>query len=179
MATFDLTTAEIAEVRFQAGSRLTEEDLSDAQITGSTVLGAASNYVFEKVRDGMNLELLTESERVIAERFRDETAEDITNFVNQVLKPPQVSQFRRAIIFYTAGLAVQAVRSVGRETVGQVTQAIVQSPSQQARSDWQDRQTFLFGQADLEISHINKAFPDDAFSREKVTFTLFGITRSP
>ena len=176
MAILELTTTEVAEVRFQAGNRLTEADLSDVQINSSTVLGAASNYVFEKVRDGMNIDLLTDAERVIAERFRDETPDDVANFVNQVLKPPQVSQFRRAIIFYTAGLAVQAVRTVGRETVGQVTQAILQSPSQQARGDWQDRQRFLFEQADLEISHIAKAFPNDAFTRKKVAINLFAIT---
>ena len=170
MADFDLTNTEVAEVRFQTGSRLTDADLSDVQINSSTVLGAASNYVFEKVRESMNLDLLTDAERLIAERFRDETAESIANFVNQVLKPPQVSQFRRAIIFYTAGLAIQAVRTVGRETVGQVTQAIVQSPSQQARGDWQDHQRFLFEQADLEISHIAKAFPSDAFAEKQINF---------
>lgn len=175
MANYELTTDEIAEVRFQTGNRLTDVDLSDTQITSSTVLGAAANYVFEKVREGMNLDLLTDAERLIAERFRDETPEDVANFVNQVLKPPQVKQFRRAIIFYTSGLSMQAVRTVGRETVGQVTQALVQSPSQQERGDWQDRQRFLFEQADLEIGYILKAFPDDAFARKKVTFNLMSL----
>ena len=161
-----LTDAEVIEARLQVGAWVTTSQLSDAQIKADTVLGSASDYVFEKVREGLDVSKLSATERAIAERFRDETDDDIASFVNTVLKPPQRSQMRRAVLFYTAGLCVPIVARVLREgAAGVDTERVILRT-----------QAELFALADAEIQRLRNAFPDDAFHKPAADWTLFAIT---
>lgn len=172
MATLAITDAECDEVRLQIGNKLTATDLSNEQIRAGTVLGAASDYVFEQVREGLDLSKLTDDERLIAERFRDETDDDIANFTSQILKPPQVQQMRRAVIFRTSGMAVQIVESLLAESAGGINQRI------QARA-WEVLQASLFQRGDEEIQRLRATFPDDAFPSESqraaARYNLFAV----
>lgn len=163
MASLVLTDSEVIEVRLQVGAAITIEQLSDIQITSTTTLGAASDYVFERVREGLDLSRLTQTERAIAERFRDETPDDIASFVNEVLKPPQVSQFRRAVIFRTAGLCAPLVDRVHSETAGDILERVEVRP-------FLGMQNVLFQRADEEIARLREAFQDDAFTRPRWSF---------
>ena len=166
MARLELTEAEIVEVRLQVGIWVTPDMLTDAQIQAETILGAASDYVFEKVREDLNLDRLPDLERGIAERFADETDDDIASFVNVVLKPPQRRQMRRSVVYYSGGLCVPLVARVVREgAVG------VDSERELLREAGQ-----LFQLADSEIARLRNAFPDDAFERPIPTFRLFSVT---
>lgn len=176
MATLALTSEEIVEVRLQLGNRITASDLTDAQITGKTTLGSASDYVLEKVRDGLDLDKLSDSERTIAERLRDETADDIASFVNNVLKPPQVEQFRRSVIFRCAGMCAPLVSTVLSESAAGIAQRIQARP-------WEVLQASLFLRADEEITLLRNAFPDDAFptvvegAAKRGNYNFFAITK--
>ncbi len=79
-----------SDVRIQLGAHVEPDDLSDDQITSGIMLGAVTDYVFERVREDLDLDLLSATERPIAERFQDETPEDISAFINTVLKPHNV-----------------------------------------------------------------------------------------
>lgn len=177
MATLALTDDELTEVRLQLGNRVTTTDLSDAQIRSQTVLGAASDYVLEKVREGLDLNKLTDAERTIAERIRDESADDIANFVNVLLKPPQRSQFRRAVIFRTAGMCAPLVSTLLSESAAGIAQRIQARP-------WEVIQANLFLRSDEEINLLRDAFPDDAFPTEEESvkarglYELFTVTES-
>ena len=166
MAMLTLTDDEKVEVRLQVGAWVTSTMLTDAMITAGTVLGTASDYVFEKVREGMNLEALTSAERLIAERFADETDDDIANFINTVLKPPQRQQMRRAVVFYSAGLCVPLVARVLREGAAGIDteRTILRTQSE------------LFTLADAEINRLREAFPDDAFKKPTSDYNLFAIS---
>ena len=172
MATLAITEAECDEVRLQIGNKITTDQLSNEQIRAGTVLGAASDYVLERVREGIDLTKLTSDERIIAERFRDEAPDDIANFVNVVLKPPQVQQMRRAVIYRTAGLGVQIVETLLAENTGNLGQRV------QPRA-WEILQASLFDRADEEITRLREAFPDDAFPSESqraaARYNLFAV----
>lgn len=166
MAVLTLTDADVVEARLQVGAWVTASVLSDAQIKADTVLGAASDYVFEKIREGLDLTKLTDAERQIVERFRDETDDDIASFVNTVLKPPQRTQMRRAVIYRTAGLCVPIVARVLRESA-----AGVDTEREILRT-----QDELFRLCDSEISRLRAAFPNDAFLKPLSDYTLFSVT---
>ena len=95
MATLALTTGEIIETRSLLGNMITPDDLTDAQITSGVIAGEASDYVFEKVRESLNIDALGATEKAIALRIRDDADDDIAAFVNSVLKEPQARLFRR------------------------------------------------------------------------------------
>ena len=171
MATLTLTDEEVAEVSLLIGA---SNPLSAEQIRSNVILGTASDYVFEEIRKGMNVEALTPSERAIAERFADETEDDIANFVNVVLKPPQRSQMRRAVMYRCAGLCVPIVQQLSSESAGGISQRLT-------IQQWEIKQAGFFQRADEEITRLNEAFPDDAFSEEPARklpkYTLFASTR--
>ena len=178
MALLQLTNDEIADVRLQLGSKLTADNLSDAQITSESMLGSATDYVFERVREDLDLEALDTAERGIAERFRDETEEDIAAFINIVLKPPQRSQMRRAVVFRTAGLCAPVISRTLGESYAGINQRQLALPA----SVLQDS---LFQLAEGEIDRLRNAFPDDAFLSNKqrvasgfAKVTLMTTTRS-
>ena len=177
MATLILTAEEVAEVRLMAGVRLKTDDVPDALITGTMVLGAASDYVFEKVRESLDLDKLSATDRIIAERFADETDDDIANFVNTVLKPPQASQFRRAVLYRSVGNLIVAVQQVGEERAGLLSQNVSNATTGVGRiSDWKAKRDHYYALADDELRLLDKAFTDDAFSRPKpADYSLMGI----
>ena len=178
MALLQLTNDEIADVRLQLGANLTINDLSDAQISSESMLGAATDYVFERVREDLDLEALDIAERGIAERFRDETAEDIAAFINIVLKPPQRSQMRRAVVFRTGGLCAPTIERFETEGYSGINQRVVAPRSQILQES-------LFKRCEEEIDRLRNAFPDDAFLSNKqrvasgfAKVTLMTTTRS-
>lgn len=153
----ELTADELKDVRLQLGAGVTEVDLSDEHINAGTMLGAATDYVFERVREDIDLAKLAPNERAVVERFRDETSEDVSVFINTVLKPPQRQQMRRAIVYRTAGLcAPVVVRVVAQSYVGI-------SERQHPPPRWEMLQASLFQRAEDEIDLLRNAFPDDAF----------------
>lgn len=163
MATLAITGEETKEVRMQVGTWVKEDVLTDAQIQSKTVLGTASDYVFEKIRNGMNLDAFSAADRLIAERFYDETDDDIVNFVEQVLKPPQREQMRRAVIYYSAGLCVPIVPKQIREGAIGVTTEVELLQTQQN----------LFDLADEQIDNLRNAFPTDAFKKKIPKINMF------
>ena len=55
MAVLTLTDSDVGEVRLLLGADVTADDITDAQIKSDAILGASSDYVFEKIRRNMNL----------------------------------------------------------------------------------------------------------------------------
>ena len=152
MATLALTTVEIVEVRSLLGNEITTDNLTDAQITSGVISGEASDYVFEKVRESLNIDALGATEKAIALRIRDDADDDIAAFVNTVLKEPQARFFRRAIVYRSAGNATAIYIRRYLTTLDDFTQR-VDMPK------WTDLQTHLYKIADEQIARINKIFP--------------------
>lgn len=156
MATTTLTSTEIISVRRQISLRLTPSELSDDEINDPHTIESACDYVFEEVIRDIDLTKLTDAERLIAERVRDETSEDLAMFESDVLKPPQRRQFRRAIVYHIAGLIAPTVPLTLSEAAGGISQNFLSQQIEQ-------KQLYLFSQADLEIQRLRNAFPNDAF----------------
>ena len=178
MATLALTGQEVSEVRLMAGNRLTAEQVPDTLITSTMVLGSASDYVFERVRRALDLDKLSDAERLVAERFADETDDDIANFINQVLKPPQRFQMRRGVLYRCTGNLIVSVQQVGTERAGLIAQTVANVPGSVSRaSDWKQKRDHFFEMADDELLLLEDAFKTDAFERPKpANFTLFGLS---
>lgn len=157
MPKLSLTPAEVAEVRAQLGAHLTTSDLSDATIGLESTVGAATDYVLEKVREDMELEKIDSvSERTIATRTHDSSDDNLSGFLSSVLKPPQPAQFRRAVVYRTAGLCAPLLSPVLSESVGGI------SIRRQVKV-WETMQAQLFLRCDEEIARLRGAFEDDAF----------------
>lgn len=164
MADFALSDSEIDEVRLQLGVYATGEQtakfLGDADIRGEGFLGAALDFVYEEVRRGMDITKLSEAQQAAALREYDGTADDIQEFLDVVLRPPQINQFRRAVIFRTAGMCAPTLIQIQSQT------SAIFSYRVEERS-WEVLQTSLFARADEEILRLRAAFPDDAFPDEQ------------
>ena len=161
MAKLALTPAEIIEVRQLVSVGATPTAIPDVTITSEVYLGAASDYVYERVLERTDLtgeafESLTQDEKDAVTRARDETAEDITNFINVVLKPPQRLQFRRAVMFRTAGLIVEGFPQRRHQRLVDFVESFTQR-------DWVQHRIFLFAECDREIQRIGKSFAGDIF----------------
>lgn len=183
MAKLTLTDDEVTQARMLVGNRLSTDELTSSQIRSEIICGEASDYVFEKVRENINIEALDDTinittvdgtpvtERDIAEDFRDETEVNISNFIDFVLKPPQRNMMRRAIVYRIAGNCMPIVYRVERESGSEISREV-------ERRRWQDLQAEMYGKADEQIGQILLQFPDDAFPRRKVVkHTLFAATR--
>ena len=177
MAGFTFTDGEIAEVKLQMGKSLRFDALTTDEINSKTVRDAACDYVIETVTRGITEQtladevsggVLTQAEADAFGKARDETETDVTNFINQALKPPQAQQFRRSIIYRSAGLGVAVVTQLYRETVGPIEQWWEEHK-------WEDRQVYLFGLCDDEIVRLRKAFPQDLFRIRPASITLFAL----
>ena len=171
MAQLTLSDADLQEVRLLVGSRVSTDLLTNEDIRSETVLGTATDYVYERVREGLDVSLLDATQADAAERLYDRTPDDVDNFVSIVLRPPQPTQFKRAVIYYCAGLCLPLVQQVRQETKGSIQQAIdIQS--------WEDKQANYFEQSNREIARLRNVFPDDAFPQQGgVKYNLFGVTR--
>ena len=112
------------------------------------------------MREDLDLDLLTGAELDAAVRLRDETAEDVSGFINTVLKPPQRRQMRRSIIYRTAGLCAPVVERFQAEGFSGINQRQVPVPQSTLQRD-------LFTRCDEEIDRLRNAFPDDAFLSNK------------
>ena len=159
MAILTLTDSDLNQVRLLVGNRVTDDLLSNEQIRSDSILGMATDYVYERVREGLDLTLLDAADVTLATRLYDTNPDDVDSFVSIVLKPPQPAQFKRAVISYSAGLCTPIVQQVKQETKGSIQQSI-------EIQDWQDKQANFFQRANEEIERLRGAFPNDAFPLE-------------
>ena len=178
MAGFAFTDSEVVEVRLQVGKSLKFSQLTDTDINSKTVRDAACDYVIETVTKGITAQSLadevsagrlTQAEADAFGKVRDETELDVTNFINLALRTPQVGQFRRSIIYRSAGLSVPLVTQLLRETGDVVVQ-------QWEERDPNKRQSNLFQLCDDEIVRLRDAFPEDLFRIRPAKIMLFAIT---
>ena len=178
MAGFTFTSDEVAEVKMQMGKSLRFDALTTDEINAKTIRDAACDYVIETVTKGITKQsladevsagVLTQAEADAFGKVRDETELDVTNFINLVLRTPQVGQFRRAIIYRAAGLGVALVTQLEREQADVVQQTW-------EKRGWRSIQSNLFQMCDDEITRLRDAFPDDLFKIRRVPITLFAIT---
>ena len=178
MAGFVFTDDEIAEVQMQMGKSLRYDALTTDEINSKTVRDAACDYVIETITKGITAEslasevsagVLTQAEADAFGKVRDETELDVTNFINLALRTPQVGQFRRAIIYRSAGLGVALVTQLEREQADVVQQTW-------EKRGWRDVQAHLFLMCNDEIDRLRDAFPEDLFRIRPAKITLFAIT---
>ena len=178
MSIFALTDDEVVEVRFLLGAHLSTNDITDAQIKYESTLGAAADYVYERILDSVDVTKipgLSATEQAALTRARDATAESVTTFINNVLKPPQVNQFRRAIVYRCAGILTGAIRQVTSETAGSIAQRVIVETAA-------DQQARLYKMCDEEISLVRNTFPNDVFTdtvkepTSPVSLNLLGVT---
>lgn len=175
MAKLQLTDDEIKEVRALVGITISDQELPDETITMEVFLGAASDYVYETILNRIDTSSqayaqLDQDERDLITRTRDEAAEDIANFVNVVLKPPQRLQFRRAIMTRTAGVLSESFSHHVREDVIGISTSF-------DRKDFEKHRDFLFDQCEKEIHRIGTAFVNDIFPDFVMPpFSMFTIT---
>ena len=156
MATLALTKEEIRSTRLQFSHRLTETDIPDGIIADNLMVSSATDYVYENVLRDIDVSALPSDEMAFAERIRDATDDNFIGFLDNVLKPPQDSQFRRAVIFRLAGLLVPTIKQVIAESGSDISQRF-------QTHEWEIVQASLFLRSDEEIELLRNAFPDDAF----------------
>ena len=176
MAFYNLTDSDVAEVRLQLGRRVTNEIVSDSQVRSETILGAAADFVFQRILEDLNINVLTAEQRTVVLALREETEDSVTNFINTVLKAPQRSQLRRAIIYRAAGILVPIADAALSESAGGLAQ-------RHAAQAWETRQSALWQLCQDEIALIQNAFPDDAFldsddlgKKAAAAFNMFSTT---
>lgn len=168
-----ITDAECDEIRLRIGSvYMKTGNLSNDQIRSDTLLGAASDFVFEavtrrvdfsKLRDYKDIDALRE---VTVNQFLglnpDGTPSD--TWVSP-LTDRQKQQFRRAVLYRTAGLSMGLVAPVVRENLNIASR-------QRDVPNWQAKQSDLFGEADAAIVQLRGWFPDDAFLDDGTIFSF-------
>jgi len=185
MAALQLDTTEIISVRREIALNLTEVEVPDDAITDTLILGSATDFVFERVRENMQISgdafdsLSDSAKTAITSALSRDTAGDneITGFINNALAPPQQQQFRRAVMFRLAGLLIPKVSQVLSESAGSIAQRF-------QNVQWEVRQLSLFARVEEEIVFIRNAFPDDIFvdatNQETISalanYTLFSTT---
>lgn len=147
-----LDTSEKNEVRAKIHLYVTPELVSDTIIDFDTNTGAACDYVFaEVIKDMPN------------------PPTDLIAFLNEQLIPRQVSQFRRAVIYYTAGIISADVVSIIGERAGSISQAF-------GVIDWETKQQSLFNLADAEIKRLRDSLPESFFQNPAAVPQLFSVT---
>ena len=178
MAGFVFTTAEIGEVRLQMGKGLRFSDLETSEINSPTIRDSACDYVVQSVTKGITTAALdaavasgslTQAEADAFGKVRDETATDITHFINLALRPPQVGQFRRSIVYRASGLSVALLTRLQRERADVIEQTWEER-------GWREHQAYLFQQCDDEIRRLRDAFPNDLFRVRPAQLTLLAVT---
>ena len=156
---YTLTDDELKEIRYHVGNRVSDTDLPDEVINSQSVLGASLDFVLSMIRKSIDMTKLPDlsaDERDALVHLPDEGPQDIARFVNIVLKGPQQRQFRRAVIYRCAGIALTAIaRSTGDSFTGFSTRV--------AQTPLQFQQQHLFLLSATEVVLIREQFPDDVF----------------
>ena len=178
MAGFVFTETEIAEVQLQMGKNLRFDALTSDEINSATVRDAACDYVIREVTAGVTAESLQATvdsgglTQLQADAYigvQNETELDVTNFLGKGLSLPQAGQFRRSMIYRSAGLGVALVTQLIREQAAVVVQ-------QWEEHEWQEKQAYLFQMCDSEIKRLRDSFPSDLLKSPAASYTLFAIT---
>lgn len=169
---YELTDAEKVEVRLQLGSNITTKELTDEQIDSDSILGAASDYVFDSVTENINQDALTDTQKAIVASLLDGSSENIDMFISDILVGRQSNMYRRAVVYRCAGNAASTVRVITAEVNAGISQRQQVSPAEVKRAS-------LFLQADEQIVMLKNLFPDDPIpdvSGSRVVFNLFSTT---
>ena len=153
---YEFSDADVAEVISLVSAAQVPSDLREYNVRSDVLFGEALDYVYEKCRENIDLSKLTDAERMIAERSEDETPDDIEMFIDSVLKPPQRKQFKRAVKYRAAGIAVGM-------TISQEAFSGTGEPFTYGKNDWEKLRDQYWQQADDNIARLRDAFPDDAF----------------
>lgn len=156
-----LTDSEYSEVRLAIHTKLPTTALSDTQIGSSLVLGEATDYCLGYIlyADGglLNLSAFSDDQKTAFENVRDGTEQSLTRFLNTGLVGAQVSLFRRAVLYRAAGNSVPFVLGIQSESGVQVA-------TQYALPDAEEKQKWLYAQADEQLLRLRNLFPDDAYT---------------
>ena len=166
MAVLTPTELENKEVRAKvslaanSGEGLTSSLITDEVIGYDSNWGDACDYVYEEVIKHL----------VIAGQ---RPPISVTDFLNTRLEEVQVAQFRRAVVFRTAGNIVHDFR----QTVGTTTGSPAGSDDELDFSEFNPvtKRRELFDHADDIIRRLRDAFPDDAFGRTRRTPRYFSL----
>ena len=156
MAYLTLRTADYTQIRFLVDSRITLNELSNAQIDSDVILGTSSDHVFESLVNGINTEVLTGDALVTAINEIDNPDPDVDTFIADVLNVKQQNQFIRAVVFRAAGLAVQSVRQLDAETTGVITHKFETEKAETKQMEY-------FRRSESEIRSLRDDLPNDAF----------------
>ena len=180
MAKIEFTKTEIRSIRRQISTSLDENLLPDYVINDDLVISDASDYVFERLREHMltsgeaynrlNFSAQTAIENVLTRVVGDDT-QQLTNFIEIVLQPPQRKMFRRSVQYRVAGDLIPTVPQLLSERGGSVEQRYQETK-------WETLQTRLYHKSDEKITQIRNAFPNDIFvnvQRETSELTIFDI----
>lgn len=165
MATLTLSDAEIVSIRREISLGITHDQVPDDAITDDLILGSATSYVLERVKEHMQTSgdaydaLSDAAKAAITAALNRDAADDpdeIAGFINNALTAPQRQQFRRGVLFRVAGLLIPKVSQILSESAGSISQRF-------QNVQWEVRQVNLFERVDEEIVAIRNAFPDDIF----------------
>lgn len=147
-----LATADFNEFRLLTGALTEDDDLTDAQINGATINGAASDWAQGELIRYVNINDLSHYTSLADLRntsINDLSANELTTL--------QQGQLKRAVLYRGAGIAVELLRPVTQEGSSDIITQRRDTP------DWQALQTDLYAKAEDEIDALRAAYPDDAF----------------
>ena len=147
-------------------------DLSDEIINSIAVLGEATDYVFDKVTENVDIFALSANLRAgdpadysDYDSIRDT---DVNDFIVQALTVKQEQAFRTAVLYYAAGVAVSFLPGeVTAESANDITM------QQYSEKKWKDKEMGLYARANRTIRRIINMYPDDAYSKTSYTTVRF------
>ena len=173
---YELTTSETQQVRTQLGVYVKESSLSDVDIQSETNLGAASDFVFQKVIEFIDKTKLTTSQKTLVDALLDGSSDEYQDFVEDVLLGRQQRMYRRAVVYRTAGNCATIIKIVESDSVDGFSQS-VETPTAE------EKQNTLYDKCDDEIILIRDAFPSDPITanpevakRKSSFLSLMGTT---
>ena len=151
-------------IRTLAGLEADSKELSDETINSIAVLGDATDYVFDKVTENVNVSVLSANLRTgDAADYSDYDSirdSDVNDFIVQALTAKQEQAFRVAVLCYAAGIAISFLP--GEVTAEQADDITMQ---QYSEKKWKDKEIGLYARANRIIRRIINMYPDDAYSK--------------
>ena len=160
-------------IRTLAGLKSGSQKLTDTAIKTVGILGFATRYVFNAVTENVNASVLSANLRTgVPGDYSDYNSirnTDVNTFIVQALSVQQEELFRGAVLYYSAGLAMNFLTAPKSE---ESASSIV--THRYSEKNWKETQDELFASCDNQIKMIKDMYPDDAYPR-KYLFSIFGI----
>lgn len=147
-----LTADDYNDIRLLTGTLTEDDDLTDAQINGQAINGAASDWAKGELLRYVNVDALQVFTDI--ETLRNSNIDSIS-FAE--LTSIQEAQLKRAVIYRCAGIAVELLRPVTQEGSSDIV------TQRRATPEWKELQDDLFAKAEAEIVEIRQAYDDDAW----------------